>query len=139
MRRHGLLTYDDALRHMRVALEGQGQDAVARAAEPQAPRDAEQPAKKQKLEQLISWASFEDHDEILTYLTGLGKDEREWLVAKLEKAVCVVLCCRLVPSACCGGSKSLTNLYSSPSLMSDQRNVVDPTLGGGGWMQWIAC
>jgi hypothetical protein len=59
--------------------------------------------------------------------------------SEVEKAVCVVLCCRLVPSACCGGSKSLTNLYSSLSLMSDQRNAVDPTLGGGGWMQWIAC
>ena len=47
------------------------------------------PAKKQKLAQLISWASFEEHDEILTYLTGLGKAEREWLVPRLEKAVWV--------------------------------------------------
>jgi hypothetical protein len=46
MRRHGLLTSDAALRHMRAALEGQGQEAVARAAEPEALHDAEQPAKK---------------------------------------------------------------------------------------------
>ena len=89
MRRHGLPTYDDALRHMKAALEGQDHDGVARAAAPQAPHDAEQPAKKQKLEQLISWTNFVEHDEILTYLTGLGKAEREWLVPRLEKAVWV--------------------------------------------------
>ena len=89
MRRHGLPTYDDALRHMKATLEGQDHDGVAGAAAPQAPHDAEQPAKKQKLGQLISWASFEEHDEILTYLTGLGKAEREWLVPRLEKAVWV--------------------------------------------------
>ena len=89
MRRHGLPTYDDALRHMKGALEGQDHDGVARAAAPQAPHDAEQPAKKQKLEQLISWTNFVEHDEILTYLTGLGKAEREWLVPRLEKAVWV--------------------------------------------------
>ena len=89
MRRHGLPTYDDALRHMKAALEGQDHDGVARAAAPQAPHDAEQPAKKQKLAQLISWASFEEHNETLTYLTGLGKAEREWLVPRLEKAVWV--------------------------------------------------
>jgi hypothetical protein len=85
--RYELPSYDDALRHMKAALEGQDQDAVARAAAPQPPGDGEQPGKKQKREQLISWASFEGHDEILTYLTGLGKAERAWLVPKLENAV----------------------------------------------------
>ena len=45
MRLHGLPTYYDALRHMKAALEGQDHDGVARAAAPQAPDDAEQPAK----------------------------------------------------------------------------------------------
>ena len=136
MRRHGLPTYDDALRHMKAALEGQDHDGVARAAASQAPHDAEQPAKKQKLAHLISWASFEEHDEILTYLTGLGKAEREWLVPRLEKAVWVRVG---LSSRVFRVLWGLTNLHSSPSLMSDQRNVVDPTLGGAKWMHWIVC
>ena len=137
MRRHGLPTYDDALRHMKAALEGQDHDGVARAAAPQAPHDAEQPAKKQKLAQLISWASFEEHDEILTYLTVLARLSESGSCRGWKRRYVFVLWCHLVFSACSGGSNWLTNIHSSPSLMSDQRNGVDPTLGGAKWMHWI--
>ena len=88
---HCLASYEDALVHMRSRLEGLP-GAIPRPHVPQLDDDNDEKQggkkrKNRKLEQLITFANFEQHDDIVTYLTGLCNGERDWLFPKLEKAV----------------------------------------------------
>ena len=87
MTTHHLDSYDAALQHMRVALEGRGQQGVAKK-----PERAPSPVKKKKKEkqprkQLMTWEDVSGNSEVMTYLTGLVEDARGWLIPKLVDQV----------------------------------------------------
>jgi hypothetical protein len=105
--RHSLSSADEALRHMRAALGGGGAAAAAAAASVEEAGDADAGEKKGQLRQLICWSDFEKHDEILTYLMGLGRSERGWLIGKLQKKVRVFR-----PFQSCNGQRLVAPLIA---------------------------
>lgn len=98
---HGLATADQALRHMRAALEGRKEALPAAAAAVEPGGGPVGGKKKSTLVQLICWEDFEEHDEILTYMMGIGRTEREWLLSKLQKKVWCLFFFHLQRALCC--------------------------------------
>jgi hypothetical protein len=79
---HGLSNNTDVVEHiLRVYDESLARENVV-APQPAVPRKKK---KKKGRKQLLKWDDVKDHDEVLTYVTGLSKGTREWLLSKLEK------------------------------------------------------
>ncbi len=82
--RHGLSNNIEVLEHiLRVYDESLARENVV------APQPLRKEAEKKNRKQLLKWDDVKEHDEVLTYVTGLSKGAREWLLPKLEKKVSI--------------------------------------------------
>jgi hypothetical protein len=80
---HQLTGYDAALRHMLARCQDQGQLPA-----PEAPSIHEAAVQvEEKAHQPLSFDFLKDDDVTMTYLTGLCKDSRDWLIPKLKTKV----------------------------------------------------